>query len=31
LVDSNSSGFCPVDSGSMWLVIIPKSKDYFME
>jgi hypothetical protein len=31
LVDSDSSGLCLVDSGSLWLVIIPKSKDRFME
>jgi hypothetical protein len=30
-VDSDSSGLCPVDSGNLWLVIIPKSKDRFME
>jgi hypothetical protein len=30
-VDSNSSGLCPVDSGSLWLVIIPKSKDCFVD
>jgi hypothetical protein len=30
-VDSDSSGLCPVDSGSLWLVIMPKSKDRFME
>jgi hypothetical protein len=30
-VDSDSSGLCPVDSRSLWLVIIPKSKDRFME
>jgi hypothetical protein len=26
LVDSDSLGLCPVDSGSPWLVVIPKSK-----
>jgi hypothetical protein len=30
-VDSDSSGLYSVDSGSLWLVIIPKSKDRFME
>jgi hypothetical protein len=30
-VDSDSSRLCPVDSGSLWLVIMPKSKDRFME
>jgi hypothetical protein len=30
-VDSDSSGLCPVDFGSLWLVIMPKSKDRFME
>jgi hypothetical protein len=30
-VDFDSSGLCPVDSGSPWLVIIPKSKNQFME
>jgi hypothetical protein len=30
-VDSNSLGLCPGDSGSLWLGIIPKSKDRFME
>jgi hypothetical protein len=30
-VDFGSSGLCPVDSVSLWLVIIPKSKDQFME
>jgi hypothetical protein len=30
-VDSDSSGLCPGDSGSLWLVIIPKSKDRFVE
>jgi hypothetical protein len=29
-VDSDSSGLCPGDFESMWLVIIPKSKDRFM-
>jgi hypothetical protein len=31
LVDFDSSRLCPVDSRSLWLVIIPKSKDRFME
>jgi hypothetical protein len=31
LVDSNSLGLCLVDPESLWLVIIPKSKDRFME
>jgi hypothetical protein len=31
LVDSDSLGLCPVDSESLWLVIVPKSKDRFME
>jgi hypothetical protein len=31
LVDSDSLGLCPVDSGSLSLVIIPKSKDRFVE
>jgi hypothetical protein len=31
LVDSDSSGLCPVDFGSLWLVIIPKSKDRLVE
>jgi hypothetical protein len=30
-VNSDSSGLCPVDSRTMWLVIMPKSKDWFME
>jgi hypothetical protein len=30
-VDSNGLGLCPRDSESLWLVIIPKSKDRFME
>jgi hypothetical protein len=30
-VDSDSSVLCPVDSRSMWLVIMPKSMDWFME
>jgi hypothetical protein len=30
-VDSDSSGLCPVDSGSLWLVIMPKSKDRLVE
>jgi hypothetical protein len=28
LVDSDSLGLCPEDSRSLWLVIIPKSKDW---
>jgi hypothetical protein len=31
LADSDSLGLCPVDSGSLWLVIMSKSKDRFME
>jgi hypothetical protein len=31
LVDSDSLGLYPMDFGSVWLVIIPKSKDRFME
>jgi hypothetical protein len=31
LVDSDGSELCPMDSGSLWLVIMPKSKDRFME
>jgi hypothetical protein len=31
LVDCDSSGLCSVDSGSLWLVIMPKSKDRFVE
>jgi hypothetical protein len=31
LVDSDSLGLYSMDSKSMWLVIIPKSKDRFME
>jgi hypothetical protein len=31
LVDFDNSGLCPGDSRSLWLVIIPKSKDRFME
>jgi hypothetical protein len=31
LVDSDNSGLCPVNFRSLWLVIIPKSKDCFME
>jgi hypothetical protein len=31
LVDYDNSGLRPVDSGSLWLVIIPKSKDQFVE
>jgi hypothetical protein len=30
-VDSDNSGLYSVDSGSLWLVIMPKSKDLFME
>jgi hypothetical protein len=30
-VDSDSSGLCPVDSGSLWLVIMSKSKDRFVQ
>jgi hypothetical protein len=30
-VVADSLGLCPVDSGSLWLVIMPKSKDRFME
>jgi hypothetical protein len=30
-VGSDSLGLCPVDSGSMWLVIILKSKDRSVE
>jgi hypothetical protein len=30
-MDSDSSGLYPVDSESLWLVIMPKSKDRFME
>jgi hypothetical protein len=30
-VDSDSSRFCLVDSGRLLLVIIPKSKDRFVE
>jgi hypothetical protein len=30
-VYSDNSGLCLVDSGSMWLAIIPKSKDRFVE
>jgi hypothetical protein len=30
-VDSDSLGLCPVNSGSLWLVIMPKSKDRFVE
>jgi hypothetical protein len=30
-VDSDSSGLCLMDSGSLWLVIMLKSKDRFME
>jgi hypothetical protein len=31
LVVVNSSGLCLVIAGSLWFVIIPKSKDQFME
>jgi hypothetical protein len=31
LADSNSLGLCPVDYGSLWLVIMPKSMDQFVE
>jgi hypothetical protein len=31
LMDSDSLGVCPVDSGSLWLVIMPKYKDWFMD
>jgi hypothetical protein len=31
LVDSDSSGLCPVDFESLWLVIMPRSKDQFVE
>jgi hypothetical protein len=31
LVDSDSSGLCPVDSRKPVVDIIPKSKDWFME
>jgi hypothetical protein len=31
LVDSDSSRLCPVDFENLWLVIIPKSKGWFME
>jgi hypothetical protein len=30
-VHSDNSGLCPVDSKSPWLVIMPKSKDWFIE
>jgi hypothetical protein len=30
-MDSDSSGLCLVDSGSLWLVIMPKSEDQFVE
>jgi hypothetical protein len=30
-VDSDNSGLCSVDSGSLWIVIMPKPKDQFME
>jgi hypothetical protein len=30
-MDTDSSGLCPVNSGSQWLVIMPKSKVQFME
>jgi hypothetical protein len=29
-MDSDSSGLCSMDSGSLWLIIIPKSKDRLM-
>jgi hypothetical protein len=29
-MDSDSSRHCPVDSESLWLIIIPKNKDHFM-
>jgi hypothetical protein len=31
LVASDSAGLCPMDSGNLWLVIMTKSKDRFME
>jgi hypothetical protein len=31
LMDFDSSGLCSVNSGSLWLVIMPKSKDWFVE
>jgi hypothetical protein len=31
LMDSDNLGLCLVDSGSMWLVIMLKSKDRFIE
>jgi hypothetical protein len=30
-MDSDSSRLCPIDFGSLRLVIMPKSKDRFME
>jgi hypothetical protein len=30
-MDSDSSRLCPVDSESLWLIIMPKSKDRFRE
>jgi hypothetical protein len=30
-MDSDSLWLCPVDFGNLWLVIIPKSRDPFME
>jgi hypothetical protein len=30
-VDSDNSWLCPGDSRSLWLIIIPKSMDRFME
>jgi hypothetical protein len=30
-VDSDSLGLCPVNYGSLLLVIIPKSKDWFVQ
>jgi hypothetical protein len=30
-VDSDGSGLCLVGSKSLWLVIMPKSKDRFLE
>jgi hypothetical protein len=30
-VDSDSSRLCLVDYGRLWLVIMPKSKDRFMQ
>jgi hypothetical protein len=31
VVDSDSSGLYPMDSGSLLLVIMPKSKDRFVD